>query len=58
MTCFMTHFPLSVLSLLSFLLGIATVSLIKSLTAKRSALQTVDLITAPAKVRHNLRRIR
>ena len=55
MTCFMTHFPLSLLSLLAVLLVIATLSLVKGLAAKRRRLQTVNLTTAPAKVRQNLR---
>jgi len=58
MTCFMTHFPLSLLNLMTFGLAIATVSLIKGLTAKRPRLQTVNLIAAPATFRQNLRRIR
>ena len=57
MTCFMTHFPLSLLSLLAVLLVITTLSLVKGLAAKRRCLQTVNLTTAPAKVRQNLRRI-
>jgi len=58
MTCLMTHVPLSLLSLLAVLLVIATLSLVKGLAAKRQRLQTVNLITAPAQVRQNLRRIR
>ena len=59
MTCFLMHFPLSLLmSLLAVLLVIATLSLVKGLAAKRRRLQTVNLTTAPAKVRQNLRRIR
>ena len=58
MTCFLMHFPLSLLmSLLAVLLVIATLSLVKGLAAKRRLLQTVNLTTAPAKVRQNLRRI-
>jgi hypothetical protein len=57
MTCFMTHFPLGLLSLLAVLLVIVTLSLVKGLAAKRQRLQTVNLTTAPAKVRQNLRRI-
>jgi hypothetical protein len=55
MTCFRTHF---LLILLAVLLVIATLSLVKGLAAKRQRLQTVNLTTAPAKVRQNLRRIR
>lgn len=55
MTCFMTHF---LLSLLAVLLVIATVCLVKGLAARRQRPQTVNLTTAPAKVRQDLRRIR
>ena len=39
MTCFMTRFPLSLLSLLAVLLVIATLSLVKGLAAKRQRLR-------------------
>jgi hypothetical protein len=58
MTCFITHFPLSVVSVVSVLLVLAALSVVQYLTGKRRRLQTVNLTTAPAIVRQNLRRIR
>ncbi|MBU6435639.1 MAG: hypothetical protein KGS09_21105 [Nitrospirae bacterium] len=57
MSCFITHFPLSVLSIATFLLVLATLTFVNSMKAKRPRLQTVNLTTAPAMVRQNLRRI-
>lgn len=58
MTCFFTHFPLSVLSLFTLFVVLATITAVNILAAKRPRLQTVNLTTAPTQVRHNLRRIR
>jgi len=58
MTCFMTHFPLSALSVVSVLLVLAAMNLIKVMMARRPGLYTVNLTTAPAMVRRNFRRIR
>ena len=61
MTDFMTHFPLSTLSLLCLLMFGTTVGLVKGLALhrqkRRQRLQTLNLSTAPARVRQNLRRI-
>lgn len=58
MTCFLTHVPLSSLSVLSCLLVLLTVTLVNMLSAKRPRHQTVNLTTAPASIRQNLRQIR
>jgi len=58
MTCFITHFPLSVVSIMTFLLVLATMTFIQVMMARRPRLYTVNLTTAPARVRQNLRAIR
>ncbi len=57
-TCFVTHFPLSVLSVMSFLLVLGTLNVVEYLNGRRPRLQTVNLTTHPAMVRLSLQRIR
>ena len=57
MTCFITHFPLSVLSVVSLLVVLATLNFVDYLNARRPQLQTLTLSTASPLVRLKLRRV-